>query len=183
MVDLYIILFFLVTVLIALFRGVVSEFFDLLTFTIGLVFALSVFEIPGQALFREMHGSREFAFIISFLLVFIPVGLLFAALGLRFSTFIKEKIPAFFFYGFGIPIAVIKSLIVIISVILLLWSSNIKPYLKKDLCESCIASHISSFNPFILIIAEAITPPTIVFKVKSAIAQQEMYKKERSINN
>ncbi|MHC9544216.1 MAG: CvpA family protein [Vulcanimicrobiota bacterium] len=182
MIDLYIILFFLLTMLIASLRGVVSELFDLLTFSLGFMFALSVFEIPGQALFRELHGNPQLAFIISFLLIFIPVGLFFASIGLRLSRYVKEKIPARLFYGLGIPISIIKSLIIVISVLLLLWSSSIKSPLKDELCKSSIANQISLYNPVILSAAQAATPPGVAFKVKCAIEQQEMHKKERSMD-
>lgn|GEM_PF-1772062 len=182
MIDLYIILFFLVTMIIASFRGVVSELFDLLTFSLGFIFALSVFEIPGRALFRELHGNPQLAFIFSFLLIFIPVGLFFASIGLRLSGYVKEKIPAGLFYGLGIPISIIKSLIIVISVLLLLWSSTIKSSLKDELCKSSIANQISFYNPLVLSVAHAVTPPGVALKVKCAIEQQEMHKKERSMD-
>ncbi len=182
MIDLYIILFILITMLIAAFRGVVSEFFDLLTFTLGLIFTLSIFEIPGQALFREMHGSPAQAYVISFLLIFIPVGLFFASLGLRLSKFVKEKMPAGLFYGFGIALSIVKSVFIVSCVLLILWSSNIKSSLKEDLYNSFIADRMSLYNPLIYSVFKAVSPPGVAFRVKCAIQKQEMYKKERNIN-
>jgi len=182
-VDLYIILFFLAAMLVAVFRGVISELFDLLTCSLGLIFTLSVFEIPGRALIREMRDSPATAYIISFLLIFIPVGLLFASLGLRFSKYVKERIPSAAYYGAGIPVSIVKSAVVVSSLLLLLWSGNISPSLKEDLHRSLIAERLSSYNTIILGIVNTAAPPDIASKVRRAIEQQEMYKKERSTIN